>query len=712
MRTQHRLLSSIATWALPLAIGLLALATRTINLENWPRWYVDEGRQGETAFYLLRGVWGIEPIAPNFFPPLAPPLAALSMLAWGQTYFAIRLPSALAGAISCLLVYAIGRRWYGARVGAVAGLLMALSYAAVYMDRMAMKDAVMGMLMLAAVACLVEARGGSRRWAIAAGILGGLAFLAKYPGAIFIAFATLELLRRRQLSQLGYVLGGFSSLALIYPAMGLVLGWENFVTDMVGQAGLFGYDQAFGDTLRVLTMSDPTDQLHWNNRFRLNLWTTLGFVLLFYLAARRREKDSTLLLWGLSGITALVFAAPTFWMHLLPLIPVYYLAMAIAFDDLLDQWRERGIHFWALGLLLLLMALSEFALRRVAPIDLANYVRYFFLAGAALMGLDLAAQGLLAARPGLTALASRACRGTALALLVAVALAAGVSIFPTIAKEESGDQQATVRFLKSELYKSEFYSPDLAAAAAPIAYPLGDQGFEYAFTAYVTFEGPMPLVYEQQLGRLNRDMSLSVFRFVVVDTPLLALPGNYAGPALAMKAEREWLLQFSSGDYKVYENPVRPGKEISFLDDYIAYMVKTRFDLTDRLVLSDDADEKKSGQNSLRIDLGLSQNNTLYLFQTPEPQDWSTYREISFWWYGDNVGVVAVDIPSPDWLNYYHLSFTDNWEGWRRFRLPLGMAKPMGNPSWQTVWALALKFQGLPAAGTVRIDDIRFYQPD
>ncbi len=60
-------------------------------------------------------------------PPLAFYLNALSVAVLGGGEFALRLPTLLASIVSTALVYAIGRRLYGATAGLAAAWAMALS---------------------------------------------------------------------------------------------------------------------------------------------------------------------------------------------------------------------------------------------------------------------------------------------------------------------------------------------------------------------------------------------------------------------------------------------------------------------------------------------------------------------------------------------------------------------------------------------------------
>ena len=111
--------------------GIAALAVRTIQLEGHPYSFVnDEGEVGLEALRILNGA------RPNFFEPAwaSQPVwafvpAALAVKVLGNTAFAVRIISALAGALTVALVYLLGREWFGRAVGALAAtLLLALPW--------------------------------------------------------------------------------------------------------------------------------------------------------------------------------------------------------------------------------------------------------------------------------------------------------------------------------------------------------------------------------------------------------------------------------------------------------------------------------------------------------------------------------------------------------------------------------------------------------
>jgi len=84
-------------------------------------------------------------------------LAALSFLIGGVSETAARLPSAFAGVGLALLSYAIGRRWYDAATGLLAGIVTATSFGYVAMARQALPDLTLAFFVTATTAALAAA---------------------------------------------------------------------------------------------------------------------------------------------------------------------------------------------------------------------------------------------------------------------------------------------------------------------------------------------------------------------------------------------------------------------------------------------------------------------------------------------------------------------------------------------------------------------------
>ena len=89
----------------------------------------------------------------------------LSTALAGNSPFGARLVSALAGAATCVLVWAIGRRMLGTAAGFLAGLMLAVSPIMVAESKLATTDATLAFWLVGCQFCLCElARRPSRHW--------------------------------------------------------------------------------------------------------------------------------------------------------------------------------------------------------------------------------------------------------------------------------------------------------------------------------------------------------------------------------------------------------------------------------------------------------------------------------------------------------------------------------------------------------------------
>ncbi|PRZ41481.1 4-amino-4-deoxy-L-arabinose transferase-like glycosyltransferase [Antricoccus suffuscus] len=105
---------------------------------------------------------------------------AISVRIFGLSSWSILVPQALMGVASVGLLYLTVRRWYGAGAGLLAGLTLALTPVAALMFRFNNPDAMLVLVMIAAVYVTVRAiEKASWRLMFVVGLLIGLGFLTK-----------------------------------------------------------------------------------------------------------------------------------------------------------------------------------------------------------------------------------------------------------------------------------------------------------------------------------------------------------------------------------------------------------------------------------------------------------------------------------------------------------------------------------------------------
>ncbi len=176
--TSQLLLASAAVLA---ALGLRA----SHLLEN--RFHQDEALYATFARYIASGP-GRGLLLSHMLvdkPPLAFYLNALSVATFGGSEFALRLPTLLASILSVALVYAIGRRLYGALAGLAAAWAMALSPFAILFSITVFVDPLLTTWLLLGFLLLVRGRPGWGALALS------LAWATKQTAVLFVPPAIL-----------------------------------------------------------------------------------------------------------------------------------------------------------------------------------------------------------------------------------------------------------------------------------------------------------------------------------------------------------------------------------------------------------------------------------------------------------------------------------------------------------------------------------------
>jgi len=114
-------------------------------------------------------------------PPLSTMVMGLSVRLFGLSSWSILLPEALMGVATVVVLMAIVRRTMGSPAAVIAGLVAALTPAAVLIFRYNNPDALLTLLLVGSAYALIRSlERGSLRWIALVAILVGLAFNAKY----------------------------------------------------------------------------------------------------------------------------------------------------------------------------------------------------------------------------------------------------------------------------------------------------------------------------------------------------------------------------------------------------------------------------------------------------------------------------------------------------------------------------------------------------
>jgi 4-amino-4-deoxy-L-arabinose transferase-like glycosyltransferase len=207
-------------WGRPALVSLLGLTALLylwgLSANGWANSFysaaVQAGTKSWSAFF-----FGSSDAAGSITvdkPPASLWVMELSARVFGVNSWSILVPEALMGVAAVYLLYLTIRRWAGAGAGLLAGLALAVTPVATLMFRFNNPDAMLVLLMVAAVyattrAIDAAARRAGTRWLMLAGGLVGLAFLTKslqallvVPGLALVYLIVAPTALRRRLSQL------------------------------------------------------------------------------------------------------------------------------------------------------------------------------------------------------------------------------------------------------------------------------------------------------------------------------------------------------------------------------------------------------------------------------------------------------------------------------------------------------------------------------
>jgi 4-amino-4-deoxy-L-arabinose transferase-like glycosyltransferase len=179
-----------------LAVILIASIPLFAHLDEYPIQEWDEMRNAQNGFEMLKSgrliVTMIDnaPDAWNLKPPMHIWLLAMSQWLFGYNELAVRVPSALAGLATCLLLLQFCKRQLGSWLPGFFAALVLITTAA-YVDnhgtRTADYDALLTLFTTATVCCLANfTEGGSRKWIYVASLMLICAVLTKGIAGLLI----------------------------------------------------------------------------------------------------------------------------------------------------------------------------------------------------------------------------------------------------------------------------------------------------------------------------------------------------------------------------------------------------------------------------------------------------------------------------------------------------------------------------------------------
>jgi 4-amino-4-deoxy-L-arabinose transferase-like glycosyltransferase len=308
-------------------------------------------------------------------PPAAIWLMGLSVRLLGLSSWSVLLPQALAGVATVGILFAAVRRSFGPVAAVVAGVVMALTPAAVLIFRYNNPDAFLTLLLVAGAWALLRAiEHGGLRWVALAATCVGFAFLTKYLQAYLVlpafalvyAVAANTTLRRRLVGLLvaaATVLvtsGWWVAIVALIPAasrpfiggsttgsvLDLIFGYDGLGRIFGAAAGGTGNSTPFGGTAGFLRLFNDAwfGEIAW---FIPPALASLGLGLWLRRRSGRTDRARAgYLLWGAWLVTTgFVFSYMSGTVHSYYAVALAPAIAALVGAGVVELWRLRARHW-------------------------------------------------------------------------------------------------------------------------------------------------------------------------------------------------------------------------------------------------------------------------------------------------------------------------------------------------------------------------------
>jgi hypothetical protein len=386
-----------------LGVFALALVLAFYNLGETSLPSFDDAFHAQTAKEMLRRG---EPITITYggrvsfeSSPLLLWFTALSYAAFGISEHSARLPVALFGFATVVLVYAYGRRRWGEAAATAAAFILAATPMFARYTRHVMMEAPLAFFVTAALFCL-SAAAADKRWYLGFGAATGLAVLTKSAmGLLPLIIAPIYLVssgKSRELVRPRFLLS-------LLPALLVLSVWYVPALVMHGQAFI---DSHIGSYLAVHTFQGHHEEMGMQGLFYYLIWLPINYLpwtialapALVWGIKDWKTNSGIPLLWLMVVVPVVILSLITtkYTRYLMPIFPAAALLIAATcVRRLPGKWSERmstglGLFATAAACAVLILPISLDFDRNAAIKELAPEIKKLVPEGgsAANLGLD------------------------------------------------------------------------------------------------------------------------------------------------------------------------------------------------------------------------------------------------------------------------------------------------------------------------------------
>ena len=336
-------------------LGILAFSIIFyINLSNGHLWSADEQTYSQWAYHMVRTGDYLTPWAfgdVSFWivkPPLYMWLMSLSYQAFGVTNFSSRLPSAIFGSLSLVIVFYLGKKLYNSNVGFLSALLLGTSATFYSFSRHAMIDVTFTFFIVASIYFYIVSEKTEKptRFAVLSGVFFGLALMTKQLQALLIPliiFAYL-LLSRRSIKFL------FKKQFTLFWATGLLLfsPWLIYMVVSYGSPFWQNYFVYATVTRSVSPIEGHAGSYLFYFSYLINSEYLLVILLpfaaglcIFKAIFKSSRSDTLIITWMALVLLVFTFAQTKLFWYILPAFPAFAIAIGSFLYQLIEKIQSR-----------------------------------------------------------------------------------------------------------------------------------------------------------------------------------------------------------------------------------------------------------------------------------------------------------------------------------------------------------------------------------
>ncbi|MCE8427886.1 MAG: glycosyltransferase family 39 protein [Candidatus Methanoperedens sp.] len=519
-------------------LAILALTVRIVNLEGFPVWSLDEGDYVQLGWNIFHGYWGDKIWAPHFFPPLYPVLLGLLETLFGRSYFVARTLGVAFGTISVVILYLIGMKLYNRFVGVSAALLLAI--AGLFINRMVVMDNGVELFFLLTVFSYIKSKETKKsNWIYLSAIFAGLAFLSKYQGIVAIIFLIIQSIIDKNTAMIKKGIPVFFLLSLIYPIIGAIQNWDAFIYDMFYQAAgrniIIGGANTLDEGVAILMFG--LFEGKW--LYPPYIFTLLGFLSFFYIAARNSESDKLISINIVSLLLTLVIIVRIWWVFLIIILPFFCLAIAILIHDII--YRKTN---WLLSLVLFSLISVPMFIKTMGYPPL--YQRTVILVIFTIIFLLINLENNLDKSKFQTT--------NKILLFIIMIILVGNSLYdikPII------ENQNTDRYMVAEFLNKNTVEKDMVAVEPTLLPIINAFGVNYRHVLLNTTNDDLYLFPKELLSRFSYDVSIWNIKYIVLGQHWFNFEGiqTKGTEEVTNMILNDWIPVYKYGEYIVFLNP-------------------------------------------------------------------------------------------------------------------------------------------------------------